>query len=131
MYSKSKIKLGTNKSFGLVFFVVFLIISLWPLTYDSNARIFPGIISLIFLFLGLINSKLLTPLNKVWMKFGLFLGAIISPIAMGVVFFFVVTPIGFIMRVSGKDLLNMKHDSKKKSYWIKRNKPIDTMKRQF
>ena len=131
MYSKSKIKLGTNKSFGLVFFVVFLIISLWPLTYDSNARIFPGIISLIFLFLGLINSKLLTPLNKVWMKFGLFLGAIISPIAMGVVFFFVVTPIGFIMRVSGKDLLNMKHDSKKKSYWIKRNKSIDTMKRQF
>jgi len=131
MYSKSKIKLGTNKSFGLVFFVVFLIISLWPLTYDSNARIFPGIISLIFLFLGLINSKLLTPLNKVWMKFGLFLGAIISPIAMGVVFFFVVTPIGFIMRVSGKDLLNMKHDNKKKSYWIKRNKSIDTMKRQF
>tara|TARA_B110000438_G_scaffold254132_1_gene260174 strand:+ start:638 stop:1033 length:396 start_codon:yes stop_codon:yes gene_type:complete len=131
MHSKPKIKLGSNKSFGLVFFVVFLIISLWPSTYDSNARIFSGIISLIFLFLGLINSKFLTPLNKIWMKFGLFLGAIISPIVMGVVFFFVVTPIGLIMRVSGKDLLNMKRDNKKKSYWIKRNKPIDTMKRQF
>ena len=131
MKQKSKIKLGSNRSFGLVFFVVFLIISLWPFNFDSNIRILPAIISLFFLILGLINSKLLTPLNKIWFKFGIILGSIIAPIIMAIVFFFVVTPIGFIMRMMGKDLLNKKYDIKKKSYWIKRDKPIDTMKRQF
>jgi len=131
MTSKSKIKLGTNRSFGLVFFMVFLIISLWPLNFESNIRILPAIISIIFLILGLLNSKLLTPFNKIWFKFGIFLGGIIAPITMGVVFFFVVTPVGFIMRILGKDLLNIKYNSKKDSYWIKRDKPIDTMKRQF
>ena len=131
MNPKSKIKLGSNRSFGLVFFTVFLIISLWPFTFDSNIRVLPAIISLIFLILGLMNSKLLTPLNKVWFKFGIILGAIIAPIVMGIVFFAVVTPIGFIMRIAGKDLLSKKYDNKKESYWIKRDKPIDTMKRQF
>ena len=131
MTSKSKIKLGTNRSFGLVFFMVFLIISLWPLNFESNIRVLPAIISIIFLILGLLNSKLLTPFNKIWFKFGIFLGGIIAPITMGVVFFFVVTPVGFIMRILGKDLLNIKYNSKKDSYWIKRDKPIDTMKRQF
>jgi hypothetical protein len=129
--TKSKIKLGSNRSFGLVFFVVFLIISLWPFTFDTNIKVLPAVISLIFLILGLMNSKLLTPLNKVWFKFGIILGAVIAPIVMGIVFFFVVTPVGVIMRLAGKDLLSKKYNSKKKSYWIKRDKPIETMKRQF
>ena len=77
------------------------------------------------------NSKLLTPLNKLWYKFGMILGAIVAPVVMGVVFFLVMTPIGLFMKIIGKDLLNIKYDKRKKTYWIKRNTPINTMKRQF
>ena len=126
-----KIKISSNRSFGLLFFVVFLIVSLWPLTYEGSIRIWSVIISAVFLILGLINSKLLTPLNLLWFKFGMILGAIISPIVMGIVFFLVVTPTGFILRIMGKDLLNKKYDKEKETYWIKRDTSIGTMKRQF
>ena len=131
MLSKSEIKMSSNRNFGLVFFVVFLIFSFWPLTYDGSIRIWFAIISLIFLILGLMNSKLLTPLNKLWFKFGIILGAIIAPISMGVVFFLVITPIGLTMRIMGKDLLRKKYDKKKETYWIKRDKSVSTMKKQF
>ena len=81
------IKISTNRSFGIVFFVVFLLISLFPLTYSEEIRIWSGIISIIFLVLGLLNSKILTPLNKIWFNFGIFLGKIISPFIMGIIFF--------------------------------------------
>ena len=131
MSPKSKIKISSNRNFGLVFFIVFLIVGLWPLTYENPIRIWSVIISLIFLILGLINSKLLTPLNKLWLKFGMILGDIIVPIVMGVVFFLVITPIGFIMRIMGKDLLKKRYDKKKETYWVKRDKPVSTMKKQF
>ena len=131
MLHKSKIKVSSNRSFGLVFFIVFIIIALWPLTSEDSIRIWSIILSLIFLILGLINSKLLTPLNQLWFKFGITLGAIVAPIVMGIVFFLVVTPTGLILNIMGKDLLNKKYDKKKKTYWIKRNTPIGTMKRQF
>ena len=108
----NKIKISSNRNFGLVFFIAFLIVSTWPLTYEEPVRIWSAIISLIFLILGLINSKLLTPLNKLWLKFGMILGDIIVPIVMGVVFFLVITPTGFIMRIMGKDLLRKKYDKK-------------------
>ena len=127
----NKIKISSNRNFGLVFFIVFLIVSIWPLTYEEPIRIWSAIISLVFLILGLMNSKLLTPLNKLWFKFGMILGAIVSPVVMGVVFFLVVTPIGLIMKIMGKDLLNKKYDKKKRTYWIKRDTLIGTMKRQF
>ena len=123
--------MSSNRNFGLVFFFVFLIFSFWPLTYDGSIRVWFAIISLIFLILGLMNSKLLTPLNKLWFKFGMILGAIVSPVVMGVVFFLVVTPTGLIMKIMGKDLLNKKYDKKKRTYWIKRDTLIGTMKRQF
>ena len=122
---------GSNRSFGIIFFVVFLLIGLWPLLDDNALRIWSLILSLIFLILGLLKSKLLTPLNKIWIKLGELLGKLVAPIVMGIVFFLVVTPIGFIMRMIGKDLLGKKFDKEKASYWIKREKPIDTMKRQF
>ena len=131
MLHKSKIKVSSNRSFGLVFFIVFIIIALWPLTSEDSIRIWSIILSLIFLILGLINSKLLTPLNQLWSKFGITLGAIVAPIVMGIVFFLVVTPTGLILNIMGKDLSNKKYDKKKKTYWIKRNTPIGTMKRQF
>jgi hypothetical protein len=124
------IKIGSNRSFGIVFFVVFLLIALHPLIYQGDVRIWSSIISLLFLFLGLINSKLLTPLNKIWFKFGIFLGKIISPLVMGIIFFFVVTPTGIIMRLLKKDLLNLKFNSDK-SYWIKKSEPKSNMKNQF
>ena len=125
-----KIKIGSNKSFGIVFFVVFLIVALYPLVNSKDIRIWSLVISVIFLFLGLINSRLLTPLNKLWFKFGIFLGKIFSPIIMGIIFFLVVTPIGFIMRFLGKDLINLKYNNNK-SYWIEKNEPKSKMKNQF
>ena len=124
------IKISSNRSFGIVFFIVFALIALYPLTYSGEIRIWFVIISLIFLVLGLLNSKILTPLNKLWFKFGIFLGKIISPLIMGIIFFLVVTPIGLIMRLLGKDLLNLKFN-KNQSYWIKKNEPKSKMKNQF
>ena len=127
---QKEIKISSNKSFGLVFFVIFIIIALWPLLNDGNIRIWSIIVSIIFLLLGLINSQILTPLNKIWFKFGIFLGKIISPIIMGIIFFLVVTPIGLIMRLIGKDVLNLKY-SDCKSYWIEKTDPKSKMKNQF
>ena len=125
-----EIKIGSNRSFGIVFFVVFLLIGLYPLLKSNDLRIWSLIISFIFLALGLINSKILTPLNRLWFKFGLLLGKFISPIIMGIIFFIVVTPIGIIMRLFKKDLLNLKFN-KKKTYWIDKKGPKSKMKNQF
>ncbi|ARJ49236.1 SxtJ family membrane protein [Candidatus Pelagibacter sp. RS40] len=124
------IKISSNRSFGLVFFIVFLIISTYPLLNDQNIRIWSLIVSLIFLILGLINSNLLLPLNKIWFKFGILLGKIFSPIVMGMIFFFVVTPIALLMKIFKKDILNLKFN-KNKSYWIKKNESSSSMKNQF
>ena len=124
------IKIGSNRSFGIVFFIVFLLIAIYPLINNEGLRIWSIIIAIFFLILGLINSKVLTPFNKLWFKFGLLLGKIISPIIMGVIFFLVVTPIAFIMRIIGKDLLNLKFN-KNKSYWIEKTGPKSKMKNQF
>ena len=131
MLRDSKIQIGSNKNFGLVFFIVFLLIAIWPLLDGGSIRVSSLLVSLIFLILGLMNSKLLSPLNKIWFKFGLLLGSIISPIIMGIIFFLVITPIGIFMKLLGKDLLNNKYDNKKKSYWINRDKTKSTMKQQF
>ena len=125
------IKMSSNRSFGLLFFIVFLAISLWPLISQEDLRLWAFILAIIFLVLGILNSKFLTPLNKLWMKFGLFLGSIIAPFVMGVVYFMVVTPVGLIMRSLGKDLLRMKKNKSASTYWIPREKQNDTMKRQF
>ena len=124
------IKVGSNKSFGIVFFVVFLLISLYPLINSENVRLWSLAVSCIFLILGILNSNLLSPLNKIWFKFGILLGRIISPIVMGIIFFLVVTPIAFIMRLLGKDLLNLKYNDNQ-SYWIEKSGPKSKMKNQF
>ena len=131
MTSNSKIKISSNRSFGLVFFVVFLIVALWPLKYEEDIRLWSLVLSIIFFILGIFNSKLLTPLNKLWFKFGILLGSIVSPIIMGIVYFLVVTPIGIIMRLLGKDLLKTNKIKSASTYWIKRDKQHGTMKKQF
>ena len=123
--------MGSNRSFGLVFFFVLLIIGLWPLKNNGDIRIYLILISLLFLILGLINSKLLNPLNLLWFKFGILIGSVMAPIVMGVVFFLVVTPTGLIMKMFGKKMLDNKFDKNKKSYWIIRDKKTSSMKNQF
>ena len=124
------IKVSSNRSFGIVFFIVFLLIATYPLLKGNDLRIWSLLISFGFLILGLINSKILSPLNKLWFKFGLILGKIISPLIMGIIFFVVVTPIGIVMRVLKKDLLNLKYNQKE-TYWIKKTGPKSKMKNQF
>ena len=125
-----EIKISSNRSFGIVFFIVFLLISIYPLLNDDHLRIWSLIISIAFLILGLLNSKILFPLNKIWFKFGILLGKIISPLIMGLIFFVVVTPIGLLMRLFNKDLINLKFN-KSKSYWIEKKEPKSKMKNQF
>ena len=122
---------SNNKGFGLLFFVVFLIIGFLPIINGNSPRVIFFPFALIFLILGLINSKILTPLNKAWVKFGEFLGAIIAPIVMAVVYFVVLTPISIIVRICGKDLLKVKFSDKNDSYWIKRKKDLGSMDKQF
>tara|TARA_B100001123_G_C14536047_1_gene720309 strand:- start:131 stop:508 length:378 start_codon:yes stop_codon:yes gene_type:complete len=123
-------KISSNRSFGIVFFIFFLILAVWPIIHSEPLRIWSLIVASIFLFLGLINSKLLNPLNLIWVKFGELLGKIISPIVMGIIYFFVITPIGLLMHLIGKDLLKTKFNDSK-TYWLKREKNIGSMKRQF
>ena len=131
MKAESKIKISSNRSFGLVFFVVFLIVALWPLKSGEDIRIWSLALSIIFFSLGILNSKLLTPLNKLWFKFGILLGSIVSPIVMGIGFFLVVTPTSIIMRLLGKDLLKKNKIKSASTYWIKRDKQHNSMKKQF
>jgi len=125
-----KVKVGSNRSFGIVFFVVFLIVALWPLKNNLDIRIWSLIISFFFLILGIFNSKLLSPLNKVWFKFGILLGRIISPIVMGIIFFIVVTPTAIVLKIFKKDVLSLKK-SKSNSYWKKKADYKTSMRNQF
>ena len=124
------VKISSNRSFGVVFFIVFLLIALYPVINNEEIRAWSLIVSLIFLVLGLLNSKILNPFNQIWFKFGVLLGRIISPLIMAIIFFFVVTPIGLIMRTLGKDILNLRYNTKK-TYWIEKTGPKSKMKNQF
>ena len=127
---EDNIKIGSNRSFGLVFFIVFLFIGLWPILNENEPRVWSIIISFIFLILGVFKSKFLTPLNKIWFKFGMLLGKFIAPVVMGFIFFFVVTPTGIIMKLLKKDLINLKKNNNK-TYWIKKKDSLSNMKNQF
>jgi hypothetical protein len=122
---------SSNRSFGLLFFIVFIAVGLWPAIKGETTNIYLILISLFFLIFGLINSKILSPFNKAWVKFGEILGLIIAPIIMALVYFIILTPISLILRMFGKDLLGLKFMKKQDTYWIKRVKKLGTMKKQF
>ena len=122
---------SSNRSFGLLFFTVFIVVGLWPVTKGETANIYLILISLFFLIFGLINSKILSPFNKAWIKFGEILGSIIAPIIMALTYFIILTPISLILRILGKDLLGLKFLKKQDTYWTKRVKKLGTMKKQF
>ena len=125
-----KIKIASNKSFGIVFSIVFLVIAFWPMLNGNEINYWLLTMSIVFLILGLINSKILTPLNKIWFKFGILLGNVVSPIIMGIIFFLIVTPTSIIMKLLGKDLLNLKKNNNN-SYWIEKNNQKSKMKNQY
>ena len=122
---------SSNRSFGLLFFIVFIVVGLWPVIKGETANIYLILISLFFLIFGLINSKILSPFNKAWIKLGEILGLIIAPIIMALVYFVFLTPISLIVRIFGKDLLGLKFNKKQDTYWIKRKKKLGPMKKQF
>ena len=122
---------SSNRSFGLLFFIVFIVVGLWPLTKGEAVNIYLLLISLFFLIFGLINSKILSPFNKAWIKLGEILGLIIAPIIMALVYFIILTPISLIVRMLGKDLLGLKFLKKQDTYWTRRKKKLGTMKKQF
>ena len=126
----NKVKLPSNRNFGFVFFIVFLLIALWPLLNGESLIFWSLIISSIFLILGSFNSKILTPFNKIWMKFGELLGRVISPLVMAVIFFGIITPTSLLLKFIGKDVLKLKQD-KKNTYWIEKDNSNKSMKNQF
>ena len=126
----TNIKIPSNRNFAFVFASVFLIIALWPILNNGEIRIWSILISIIFISLGILNSKLLTPFNKMWFKLGIYLGKFVSPLVMMIIFFLIVTPIGFIMKIIRKDILNLKFN-KSLSYWIKRENKKTSMKQRF
>ena len=123
-------KLPSNRSFGFLFFVVFITIGLWPIANNESIRIWLILIALIFFILGMLNSKILTPLNKMWMSFGVLLGNFVSPIVMGIIFFGIVTPTGLLLKLFNKDILNLKKSSND-TYWLKKDNSNNSMKNQF
>ncbi len=127
---KNDLKIGSNKSFGIVFFFVFLIIGIFFFKIGSSFSYISIFLAMAFLLLGVINSKFLTPLNKIWFKFGIFLGYFISPIVMALIFFFVVTPTSLLLKIFKKDVLNLKKNSNK-SYWIIKSKNNSNMNNQY
>ena len=120
-----------NKGFGLLFFTVFLLIGLWPLIKGDSPRILFFFIALAFLILGLMNAKILSPLNRLWIKFGELLGKIIAPVVMAFIYFIILTPLSLLIRITGKDLLKVKYSNKVNTYWIKRIKDLGPMRKQF
>ena len=128
------VKSGSNRSFGIVFAVVFAIISLWPLTGDGSVRWYVLVIAAVFLVIAFVRPGLLGPFNKVWLKLGLVLGRIVNPIVLGVIYFAIITPYAIALRLLGKDLLRLRLDPAARSYWIERKPPgpaPETMKNQF
>ena len=129
--SHHKIKSGTERNFGLIFAIVFVIIGLYPVLQGQDIRLWAFITALIFLFFGIFLPKALIVPNILWFKFGILLGAIVAPIIMGIIFILIVTPTGIIMRLLGKDILNQKMKKLVKSYWIKSKENLGSMKNQF
>jgi hypothetical protein len=123
------IKTKSNVTFGILFFILFLIIGFYPLKSDGVVRVWSIFLSLVFIIVTIIKPNLLTFLNKLWIKFGILLGKIISPIVLSLIFLFVVTPTGMLIRILKKDVMGLKRE--KSSYWINREDKLQSMKKQF
>ncbi|XOV81722.1 MAG: SxtJ family membrane protein [bacterium] len=118
-----EVEIGSTRSFGIVFSIVFLIIGLWPLINGNDLRIWSLGIAGTFLAVAFFAPQILAPLNRLWFKFGMLLARIINPIVMFIIYVITILPIGILLRLSGKDLLRQKMDDTTTSYWISREPP--------
>ena len=128
------VKLGSDRAFGIVFTVVFMVVALWPLTGGGAPRVWALIVAAAFLAMSLIRPGLLHPLNRIWFRFGMLLHRVVNPLILGLIFYLSVTPVALIMRVLGKDPLRLKFDRGAQSYWLDRDPPgppPDSLKNQF
>lgn len=129
-----EVKGSSNRMFGIVFFVVFGLIAIWPVLFGNPFRLWSGAIAAGFLVVALIRPAILAPLNRLWTRLGLLMHNVVNPVIMGLLFFVAITPMGLVLRLLGKDLLRLKRDPAAKSYWIDRKPPGppgDSMRRQF
>lgn len=129
-----ELKTSSDRAFGIVFTVVFVIIGLWPITGANDPRIWALVTGGLILTAAFVRPTLLAPGNKLWTRFGLLLHKLTNPIIMGLIFFLAVTPTALIMRALGKDPMNRKLDSEAETYWIDRAPPgpaPDSMTNQF
>jgi hypothetical protein len=125
---------SSDRTFGLVFAAVFLFIALGPLRHGHAPRWWACAVAAVFALIALLRPKLLAPLNRLWTQLGVLLGKVVSPIALGILFYGILTPLGVIIRLSGKDPLHLKLDPHADSYWIARKPPgpaPDSMINQF
>jgi hypothetical protein len=132
--SRDEVRIGSNRSFGIVFSVVFAAVGIWPLFAVETPRYWALLLAVIFLFMALVRPAILTPLNNLWFGFGLLLHRVVNPLILGLIFFLTITPIALVMRLVGKDPLCLKFDPKAESYWIARQPPGpsgESMRRQF
>jgi hypothetical protein len=128
------VRIASERSFGIVFCVVFLVIGLWPLVRSDGPRWWSLAVAAAFLAAAFLLPKALAPLNRSWARFGLLLHRITNPIVMGLVFFLAVTPTALMMKLLGKDPLRRRIDPAAKTYWIERTPPgpaPDSMRNQF
>lgn len=135
MERDEEIKGSSDRTFGLVFVVVFALIAVWPWLFGTGpVRLWAATIAGALLLLSLVVPRVLAPLNRLWMQFGLLLHKIVNPLVMGLIFFLTVTPTALIFKALGKDPLRLKYDPDAKSYWIDRDPPgptPDSMSQQF
>lgn len=129
-----QVKGSSNRTFGLVFFVVFTLITIWPVLFSHSLRWWTAPIALGFLVVSFVAPQILAPLNKAWTRLGMLMHRVVNPLIMGLLFYVAITPMGLLMRLFGKDLLRLKRDPQASSYWIERNPPgpsAESMRRQF
>jgi predicted membrane metal-binding protein len=125
---------GSERGFAIVFTVVFVLVGLWPLLSGGPVRAWALLIAAAFLLAGFAAPGILAPLNRLWFRFGMALGRIVSPVVMGILFFGTVMPTGLLMRLFRKDVLRLRFDPAAESYWIPRDPPgpsAESLKQQF
>jgi len=129
-----QVKASSDRAFGWVFVTVFLIIALWPLVSGGELRWWSLMVSGLVLLATVAAPSLLSMPNRLWLRFGLLLHRIVSPVVLAVMFYLVVTPTGLLMRVFAKNILRLRRETAAESYWIKREPPgprPDSMPHQF
>lgn len=125
------IKQGSNKNFGYVFSFIFFLIGFFPLFFDGSPRLWSICIGLVMISITLLKASLYQTPNYLWFKLGILLGRVVSPIIMVLIFFLIIFPTGLLLRLFRKDVLGLRFDKNKKTYWVHRDEPMQSMKNQF